>query len=215
MDLTKVIHNNVASYMVWKNGTPCRSQKYVDTGKYYILSPGNGVRTCLTPNYDAGIHTRLTYTLVPGGNNDDFWIGNMGSSDPADYDYGKSMRVGHPAGWGYSFVDMGFPDGRGNMNYVIDDNTPKITIEQFNWGCTIYDAGGEVLHSQTFGERITNFESVPIFVQAVPDFKLYSVKIEDDVQGLILDAHCTSAGLIDSVSGNNITPPGWTVGMDE
>ena len=212
MDLTKVIHNNVASYMVWKNGTPCRSQKYIDLGEYYILSPGTNVRSYLNSTYFAGINTRLTYTLVPGSLTGDFWIGNMGVNSPEGDDDSRDFRVGHPEDWSYSFVDIG--GYRGEMSYIIDENTPKITIEQFNWGCTIYDANGDVIHSQTFGERVSDVESVPIFVQAVPNFKLYSVKIEDDVQGLILDAHCTSAGLIDSVSGNNITPSGWTVGVD-
>ena len=213
MNLMKVIHNNIASFAAWKNGVLYRSQKYVEqTDNYYILSPGDYERHCINDTYTANSNTHLTYTLVPGTGTGDFWVGNMGSNDPYESDDSRDFRVGCPDGWEQSFVDLG--ENRGDLDYVIDGETPKITIEQYNWGCNVYDASGELIVSEEFGS-VEDFESTHIFIQGIENFKLYSVKIEDDVEGVILDAYCTPAGLIDSVTGNNITPEGWTVGMDE
>lgn len=215
MDLMKVIHNNVASYMVYKNGVPCRSQKYVaPVGKYYILSPGTQVHSCLNNSYDVSEKTRITFTMIPGDDYDNigwFWVGNPGSNDPGEMDDGKDFRT--LCYDNNSYMDMGWE--RHQLSYNFGSHpTTKVTVEMYNYGVNVYDADGELISNDEW-TPLETFESVHVFVRALQNFKLYSVKIEDDVQGVILDAHCTAAGLIDSVSGNNITPSGWTVGEDE
>ena len=207
MDLKKVIKDGVSSYMLYKGGDPCYMMpKY--TPVYYMLSPGNNT-TFPVSSFNVNQNTRLIWTMRPGDRTGNWWFGVWNGSDNTDF------RIGCPAGWNYTFVDIG--SKRGNLYYTIGgtNSNLKMTVEQYNHGVRVTDGDtGAVIASANFS-RVSSYTYGGASLFSVPNFKIYDCKVVDDVQGTVFDAVVTADGLYDKVSQKIIPLSGWTVVEEE
>lgn len=207
MDLKKVIKDGVSSYMLYKGGDPCYMlPEYAPV--YYMRSPGNNTSFPVS-SFNVNQNTRLIWTMRPGDRTGNWWFGVWTGSDSTDF------RIGCPAGWNYSFVDIG--GTRGNLYYTIggSNSNLKMTVEQYNHGIKITDSDtGAAIASANFS-RVSSYTYGGASLFSVPNFKIYDCKIVDDVQGTVLDAVVTADGLYDKVSQQIIPLSGWTVVKEE
>lgn len=207
MDLKKVIKDGVSSYMLYKGGDPCYMlPEYAPV--YYMLSPGNN-KSFPVSSFNVNQNTRLIWTMRPGDRTGNWWFGVMNGSDDTDF------RIGCPAGWSSTFVDIG--SNRGNLMYTIGgtNSNLKMTVEQYNYGVRVTDGDtGAAIASANF-TRVSSYTYGGASLFSVPNFKIYDCKIVDDVQGTVFDAVVTADGLYDKVSQKIIPLSGWTVVKEE
>lgn len=205
MDLRRVIHNNESSFLILKDGVPCyMAQQIPDDSVYYMLSPGNNTLFPVS-NFRVNPNTHLIWTMRPGNRTGNMWFGVDNSDDNTDF------RIGCPAGWNFSFVDIG--SNRGNLYYTIGGSNSdlKMTVEQYNHGVRITDGDtGAAIASADF-TKVSSYSYGDVGLFSVPNFKIYDCKIVDDVQGTVFDAVVTADGLYDKVSQQIIPLSGWTV----
>lgn len=205
-----VKHNN-KTYCLAYGPLPRPTQKYISPTQNAIwINPA--------PNYTVKNTTRLKYTFVPGTWTGEVFVGNLGTTveDPfvqvddntfrfISWDGGRNNRldVYHQA----SIV----PDTHQTAE------TPKITVEIYDYGISIWDKNGDLIESKSGTSGGTWDSNVPIYVWPADrrglfsNMKIYDVKITDDILGTIYDGKVDENGLYDAVSQSYTTITGWEV----
>ena len=211
-----VKHNN-KTYCLAYGPLPRPTQKYISpTAQAGFIN--------FAPNYTARNTTKLEFVFVPGTFNGSAWVGHMGIvpdiSNPSQYQDDNDFRL------------ISYNDGNNTrldahnqeqaLSTRLDSSTPKLKVEMWDMGINIWK-NGILIETHTWTSGGTWDSGVSIYgwpvkeenrsgvIEVLEDFKLYSVKITDDILGTIYDGKVDENGLYDAVSQSYTTITGWEV----